>query len=177
MIFRSASMSRYTSADGFLTVLGAILPLLTRFCTLFRAPLAQESGGHADNPIKRDLATSTPDEIGNMEREVAEVALKVIPVVLGAVVPLIRILSHFGGRRSKLREEYEFARDYLTDLQDSVTKDSAFLKQKGCLAITGSPSVHFETLERLLHLADPSKAIRNYTFSYKLLEPHNDRET
>jgi hypothetical protein len=94
---------------------------------------------------------------------------KLAAIVVGAVTAWNVVVSLLRGRKSQAREEYRFAREFLSDLK-GVAKESAYLKQKGCYALVGDTSLEHETLEYLLGLNNPAQSIRDFSLGYEYLE-------
>jgi hypothetical protein len=70
---------------------------------------------------------------------------------------------------SHMREEYKFAKDFLSDI-NSGTISHPFLLDKGYQAIAGDKFVQAEEVVYLLSLQNPELAIRDYTFGRRYLE-------
>jgi len=71
--------------------------------------------------------------------------------------------------RSKAREEYKFAKEFLSDgVADSGLHP--FLREKGCQAITGEENVNPEHIECVLSLRHPAQGLREYAYGKKYLE-------
>ncbi|MFD2450707.1 hypothetical protein [Ideonella paludis] len=73
------------------------------------------------------------------------------------------------GRRSHLREEYKFARDFLKEVDDNP-KMHPFLKQKGYQAIAGDTSLSAGEIEYILSLHDSARALKDYVLGKPYLE-------
>ncbi|HEV3426262.1 MAG TPA: hypothetical protein VG320_00105 [Paraburkholderia sp.] len=105
----------------------------------------------------------------------------------GTVAQLVVIASSlFGFRklyldtslasRSRKREEYKFAKEFLAELQGDK-KVHQFLREKGCEALTGSRNANPDHVEYLLSLGQPSQALREYSESRSYLEYSDIKET
>lgn len=94
---------------------------------------------------------------------------KFAAICFGAVTAWNVIIGLLKGRKSQLRDEYRFAREFIADLE-GVAKDSPFLQQKGCYALTGNATVDFPALQYMLGLSNPEACIRDYSFGYAYIE-------
>lgn len=98
-----------------------------------------------------------------------EVIGKIAAIAFGAITAGVAIVTQLKGRKSQLREEYKFAKEFIADLS-GVASDSEFLRQRGSHALTGDASLEFRTLEYLWQLENPSQAIHDYSLGFKYLE-------
>lgn len=98
-----------------------------------------------------------------------ELWAKLAAIAFGAITAWNVIVSLIRGRKSQMRDDYRFAREFLSDLQGAI-KHSRYLKQKGCYALIGDASIEYETLEYLLTLSNPAQAIRDYSLGCRYLE-------
>jgi hypothetical protein len=71
-------------------------------------------------------------------------------------------------KRSHLRDEYKFAREFFADLERNDSMHP-FLKQKGLQAIAGTTDLSPEEIHYLLTLKESTQAIRNYSLGKKYL--------
>lgn len=103
-----------------------------------------------------------------------DLVFKGITLLLG-VVGAAKIIYEFSmGRKSRMRDEYKFARDFLSDVK--ANKDlHPFLKDKGYQAIAGDDQISGVEIEYLLSLASPEKALRDYVLGRFYLDhvPHS----
>ncbi len=65
------------------------------------------------------------------------------------------------GNRSRLREEYKFAKDFLEELNNNPNLHP-FALEKGYQAIAGTTIVSTEEMNYLLSLKNPSKCLKDY---------------
>ncbi|MGK7948003.1 MAG: hypothetical protein AB4368_04160 [Xenococcaceae cyanobacterium] len=72
------------------------------------------------------------------------------------------------GNRSRLREEYKFAKDFLAEL-DNNPNLHPFALEKGYQAIAGSTTVSTEEIAYLLSLKNPGKCLNDYLLGKKYL--------
>ena len=98
-----------------------------------------------------------------------ELWAKIAAICFGAITTWNVIVGLLKGRKSQLRDEYRFAREFIADLED-VAKNSPFLQQKGCYALTGNATVEFPALQYMLGLSNPERSIRDYSFGYAYIE-------
>jgi hypothetical protein len=98
-----------------------------------------------------------------------EVAAKLAAIGFGGITAWVTILGLLKARRSQLREDYRFAREFMGDLR-TVASDSEFLKQRGCHALTGNSTLEYRTLKYLWDLENPSQAINDYSLGFEYLE-------
>ncbi|BCZ84815.1 hypothetical protein PTKU64_84900 [Paraburkholderia terrae] len=98
---------------------------------------------------------------------------KVILQLFGTLATVVGIpklyLDSSLALRSRLREEYKFAKEYLTDL-DCEGGLHPYLREKGSEAITGRRDANPEHVEYLLALLKPSEALQLYAVSKEYLE-------
>jgi hypothetical protein len=73
------------------------------------------------------------------------------------------------GRRSKLRDEYKFAQDFLTDVEQQADMHP-YLKEKGYQAIAGDSKISGAQVEYLLSLTGPERALRDFVMGKEYLE-------
>ena len=80
------------------------------------------------------------------------------------------------GNKSRLREEYKFAKAFLAEL-DKNPNLHPFALEKGYQAIAGSKTVSTEEIAYLLSLKNPSKCLNDYLLGKKYLgklDTHGD---
>lgn len=80
------------------------------------------------------------------------------------------------GNKSRLREEYKFARDFLEEIK-SNSNLHLFALEKGYQAIAGTKTVNIEEIAYLLSLKNPDKCLNDYLLGrkyFKNLDTHND---
>ncbi len=69
-------------------------------------------------------------------------------------------------RHGRLREEYRFAREFLTDLM-SPAGMHPFVRRKGYQAIAGDTRLSAAEIEYLLNLDDGARALKDYVLGRK----------
>lgn len=78
---------------------------------------------------------------------------KIVPTIVG-VVGIGRIIYELiSGVKTKLREEYKFAKEFLD--QEDISKLHPFTQEKGFQAIAGSTQVTQKEIEYILSLSNP----------------------
>lgn len=95
---------------------------------------------------------------------------------LGAVAAIIgagRVIYEVTvGKKSRLREDYKFAKEFLNDLK--VNPDlHPFAIEKGYQAIAGSTVLKSEEIAYLLSLENPGKCLKDYVLSKNYLQHLN----
>lgn len=101
------------------------------------------------------------------------ISLSVALQVLGTLTALVGIprfyLDNSIASRSRLRDEYKFAKEYLGDVRGEESMHR-YLREKGSQAITGKRDADPEHVEFLLSLFKPSKALHLYASGKECLE-------
>jgi hypothetical protein len=89
---------------------------------------------------------------------------------IAGIAGVARIFYEFSiGRRSRERDEYKFARDFLDDV--TLKHDMhPYLKDKGYRAIAGDSRINADEVEYLLSLTRPERALRDYVLGRAYLE-------
>ncbi|MEM5372838.1 hypothetical protein V4C53_43515 [Paraburkholderia azotifigens] len=99
--------------------------------------------------------------------------LKITLQILGTLVALVGIpkvyLDSSIASRSRLRDDYKFAKEYLSDVHGEESMHR-YLREKGSQAITGKRDADPEHVEFLLSLVKPSKALHLYAAGKQCLE-------
>lgn len=72
-------------------------------------------------------------------------------------------------RKSRLREDYRFAKDFLEDIKNNPNLHP-FAVEKGYHAIAGSVYLKSEEVAYILSLKNPGKCLNDYVFSKKYLK-------
>ena len=92
-------------------------------------------------------------------------SILVVPAVLGAGKIIYDITV---GKRAYLREEYKFAKDFLSD----ANKDGIhpFVLEKGYQAIAGTSTLSPEDISYILSLKKPSQCLKDYVLSNQLMD-------
>ena len=97
-----------------------------------------------------------------------------IPAALSAFVVLSKFLYDVAsGKRTKLREEYRFAKELLSDI--STGELHPYVKEKGYQALVGSPDISVEEIEYILTLKNPVKCLKDYVLARGYLEKIESR--
>jgi hypothetical protein len=98
-----------------------------------------------------------------------ELFVKIGTLCLGLIgaAKIFQELSN--GRRSRMREEYKFAREFLGDVVSNRDMHP-FLKEKGFQAIAGDNRMSADEIEYLLSLTGPERALRDYVKGMAYLE-------
>jgi hypothetical protein len=95
---------------------------------------------------------------------IAKVALAIVGIITAGKV-FFDILI---GKKSNLREEYEFAKGFL---DDTVKKSlHPFTLSKGYQAIAGTNAVKSSEIEYILSLKDPVQCLSDFILSKQLFE-------
>jgi hypothetical protein len=76
------------------------------------------------------------------------------------------------GNKSRLREDYKFAKEFLHDLKESPDLHP-FAVEKGYQAIAGSTALKTEEIAYLLSLENPGKCLKDYVLSKEHLQHLN----
>ena len=100
-----------------------------------------------------------------MDAEIIIRSVLTIPAIIG-VAKLIHDITI--GKGTRLRDEYKFAKEFLTDAKRSDIHPYAL--EKGYQAIAGSHIVKAEEIEYILSLKDPAQCLRDYVLSKQLME-------
>lgn len=98
-----------------------------------------------------------------------EMFLKLFSLIAGAFA-LWKIVVEVGaGRRSRFRDEYKFAREFLDDIR-KTPQMHPFLLQKGYQALAGDNRLSAQTVEYLLTLPESARALRLYVMGLPYLQ-------
>lgn len=76
------------------------------------------------------------------------------------------------GKKSRLRDDYKFAKEFLSDLKEKPDLHP-FAIEKGYQAIAGSTTLKSEEIAYLLSLENPGKCLKDYVLSKKYLQHLN----
>lgn len=88
--------------------------------------------------------------------------------VAGSVFALYKVIAEFViSKKSRLREEFKFIKDFITDLKPDT---HPFVIEKGYLAITGDSTLTAKEITYLLSLSSPAQALKKYSASRKYVE-------
>lgn len=99
----------------------------------------------------------------------SDLVIKISTLSLGAIATMKVAHEWLYGRHGRLRDEYKFAKDFLTDLKDDPDLHP-FLKQKGYQAIAGDTTLSASEIEYLLELHDSGRALKDYVFGRPYLQ-------
>jgi hypothetical protein len=103
-----------------------------------------------------------------------EIIVKIISV-LGAIFGTWKIISDITtGQKSRLREDYKFAKEFLEDIKNNPDLHP-FTVEKGYQAIAGSTILSSEEVAYLLSLKNPGKCLNDYKLSKEYLKPINTK--
>lgn len=98
-----------------------------------------------------------------------DVAIKIGLLCVGIVGAAKGLFDLSIGRKSKLREEYNFAKKFLDDIDDNV-EIHPYLREKGYQAIAGDTKISAKEMEYLLSLTSPNEAVKDYVAGRNYLE-------
>ena len=98
-----------------------------------------------------------------------DIAIKLGLLCVGMVAAAKGLFDLSVGRKGKLREEYKFAKDFLSDI-DCLKKMHPYLKEKGYQAIAGDETVTAKEVEYLLSLTEPEQAIKDFVMGRNYLQ-------
>lgn len=90
-----------------------------------------------------------------------DVIVKVATFVLGVIGTGKLFYDLAIGKRTRMRDEYKFAKEYLED-QSKNPNMHPFLRELGCRALAGDERLTAEEVEYLLSLANPDRALKDY---------------
>jgi hypothetical protein len=129
----------------------------------------KEGTGH-NHVVSGQLTWQFNDEGSQLE---FDIVIKIATFVLGAAGAAKLFYDISIGRRSRLREEYKFAKDFLEDLKANLNMHP-FVRDKGYQAIAGDDHLETEEIEYLLSLQRPDRALRDYVLGRPYLKhlPH-----
>lgn len=97
-----------------------------------------------------------------------------LPAVLSAFVVLSKFLYDLAsGKRTKLREDYRFAKELLSDIESGHLHPYA--KQKVYQALVGTTNISTEEVEYILTLEDSAQCLSDYVLARKYLEKIESR--
>lgn len=102
-----------------------------------------------------------------------ESVIKVASFVLGLGSAAKVIYEISTGKRSRMRDEYKFAKEFIEAL-DAPDPMHPFLREKGFQAIAGDNQLSADEVEYLLSLQKPDRALRDYVLGKSYLDhlPH-----
>lgn len=93
--------------------------------------------------------------------------------IIGAIVAIFGagkiIYDVTTGKKSRLREDYKFAKEFLEDLKNNPDIHP-FAVERGYQAIAGSTSISSEKIAYLLSLKNPGKCLNDYVLSKNYLQ-------
>lgn len=98
-----------------------------------------------------------------------DLIIKVCTLLIG-VIGAGRLLYDLSiGKRSRMRDEYSFAKKFLDELVENPALHP-FLREKGFQAIAGDRQISADEIEYLLTLQGPDRALRDYVIGRSYLE-------
>lgn len=98
-----------------------------------------------------------------------ELSLKIFALVVSAFGAW-KVLSELArARRSTLREEYRFAKEFFADLQSKEFLHP-YVRDKGFEALSGDKSLTTREIEYLVSLPGPAQSLREYANGRRYLE-------
>ncbi|MGE3926895.1 MAG: hypothetical protein AB7G13_28545 [Lautropia sp.] len=98
-----------------------------------------------------------------------ELTLKILALAVSSFGAWKLLKDVIGARRSSLREEYRFAREFFADMssQDAL---HPYVRDKGYEALVGTISIGASEIEYLVSLPEPARSLREYVQGKKYLE-------
>lgn len=95
--------------------------------------------------------------------------LKII-MAIGVMIGAARIINEFStGSKLKLREEYRFAKDFLSDVAEP-NKLHHLAVERGYYALAGTSSIKVSDIAYLISLQNPDKSLKDYALSRRYVE-------
>ncbi|MCC2958779.1 hypothetical protein LK542_24515 [Massilia sp. IC2-477] len=98
-----------------------------------------------------------------------DLVVKIATVCIGLVGAAKGLYDLSIGRRSKSREEYKFAKEFL-EFSNENKNIHPYLRDKGYQAIAGDNAITGEEVEYLLSLTRPERALKDYVMGKKYIE-------
>lgn len=98
-----------------------------------------------------------------------DLVFKLAMVCIGLVGAAKGLYDLSIGRRSKLRDEYKFAKEFLAEVDQQLDMHP-YLKDKGYQAIAGDSKITGTEVEYLLSLTGPERALRDFVMGREYLE-------
>lgn len=95
--------------------------------------------------------------------------LKIVTVGLGLLGSAKAMHDWSNSRKSKLREEYKFAQEFLR-VVEAGTAVHPYVREKGYQAIAGDRDISADEVDYLLSLNRPDRTLRDYVSAKKYLE-------
>ncbi|MBV4507521.1 hypothetical protein HU751_022055 [Pseudomonas sp. BW13M1] len=108
--------------------------------------------------------------------------IKTIAILIGTAVGFVSLLfttykivrDLATSNKSRLKEDYRFAREFLKDLDDKNLHNLA--KDRGLYAIAGTDSMNIADITYLLQLSNADRCIKDYTLAYRFVEYDDKRD-
>jgi hypothetical protein len=94
--------------------------------------------------------------------------IRVITTIIALVGAWKAINDAVGGRWSRIREEYRFAKEFIDDIEVNENIHP-FLKEKGYRAIAGDATVDPDDIQYLLSIENPELSLRYYMLGRRYL--------
>lgn len=101
-----------------------------------------------------------------------ETVIKLFGAVAGIIGAGRVIYEITVGKKTRLREDYKFAKEFLSDLKENPALHP-FAVEKGYQAIAGSTLLKSEEIAYLLSLENPGKCLKDYVLSKEYLQHLN----
>lgn len=96
-----------------------------------------------------------------------------VAAFIGGMAKFIWALPHSG--KARLREEYRFSKEFLTDLLQTP-KIHPLAIEKGFYALAGTASVKSAEVAYVISLAQPDRCLKDYILSRRYLTSNGDDE-
>lgn len=91
---------------------------------------------------------------------------QVVALVASAYALYKTMIEFSLAKKPRLREDYEFAKKLLTEVDDST---HPMILEKGYIALTGDKELRADEIRYFLSVAAPSSSLRKYSFARPLL--------
>ena len=102
-----------------------------------------------------------------------EYLIKII-VALGTMAGVAKIVYEFSsGSKSRLREEYRFAKEFLKDLE-TTPRPHHLAEERGYYAIAGTSSMKTSEIKYLISLTDADRRLKDYVLARKYVVLHEN---
>lgn len=98
-----------------------------------------------------------------------DLIIKAVTFIFG-IIGAAKILYEISiGRKSQLREEYKFAKDFIVEVNSNQSMHP-YVREKGYQALAGDSQLVAEEVEYLLSLQMPALALHDYVLGREYLE-------
>uniref|UniRef100_C6E142 Uncharacterized protein n=1 Tax=Geobacter sp. (strain M21) TaxID=443144 RepID=C6E142_GEOSM len=98
-----------------------------------------------------------------------DIIIKIFTLLAGAIGIAKIFYEIVIGRRTRMREEYKFAKEFFSELE-TTKRIHPFTKEKGYQAIAGDNEISSCEIEYLLSLQQPDLALRDYVLGRQYLQ-------